>query len=198
MINASSSLISPWSDMNWTATPQHCEVDADGALIAKSGSQTDFWQNTFYGFERDDGHALLAQRKGDFTASLCVEGDYRELYDQAGLMIRLSAKEWIKFGIELTDGETHLSVVVTKGSSDWSARPITLLGALSLRVTRLGRAVLMQHGSNQTGWQMARLAPFTDNEIGVGPYICSPERQGFEARFSAFNVTDPQVQELHA
>lgn len=187
-----------WSEMEWTTPPPRWTVEEDGALFARSGNRTDFWQRTFYGFERDDGHALLARRDGDFTAALMFEGTYCELYDQAGLMIRLSPSVWIKFGIEFTDGETHLSVVVTNGTSDWSAQPIKLHGALSLRATRLGRAVLLQHGSNDAMWTMARLAPFTDAEIGVGPYLCSPEREGFEARFLNFCVTEPKVRELHA
>lgn len=188
---------SPWSDMDWTAPPRHWEIEPNGVLFAKSGLRTDFWQKTFYGFERDDGHALLTQRKGDFTATLSVKGEYNELYDQAGLMIRLSPSAWIKFGIELTDGETHLSVVVTNGASDWSAQPIKLIDSVSLRATRLGSSVLLQYGSNELGWQMARLAPFMENEVGVGPYLCSPEREGFEARFRDFSITDPQVRELH-
>ena len=49
-----------------------------------TGDKTDFWQRTFYGFERDNGHAYLAPISGDFSATVVIRGDYRELYDQAG------------------------------------------------------------------------------------------------------------------
>ena len=193
---------SPWDGMEWTSKPASWAVEADGTGVAKAAPGTDFWQTTFYGFQRDNGHGLLRQRAGDFSAHLTVEAAYDALYDQAGLMLRGGPENWIKFGVELTDGAPHLSVVVTNGTSDWSARPITLDGPLTLRATRLGAAVLLQHGSDQNGWQMARLAPFTTKEVGVGPYLCSPERtkdmDPFQARFSAFDVSDPVVRELHA
>ncbi len=192
----------PWSRMAWTSPPQDWRVDDAHVATVEARSGTDLWQRTYYGFQRDDGHALLARRSGDFTAELRFDADYEELYDQAGLMLRAGPDRWIKFGVELTDGAPHLSVVVTHGVSDWSARPILLDGPLELRATRLGAAVLLQHGSEVAGWQMARLAPFIEDEVGVGPYLCAPQRTdemaAFAARFHAFAVTDPLVRELHA
>ena len=57
---------------------------------------------------------------GDFTAEVTVDGRYEALYDQAGLMIRLSESNWIKAGVEYTDGEPYFSTVVTNDTSDWS------------------------------------------------------------------------------
>ena len=193
---------SAWDSMTWTAEPLAWWVEADGSVLAEAAAGTDFWQTTFYGFQRDNGHGLLRARSGDFTAQLTVEAAYEELYDQAGLMLRAGSDAWIKFGVEMTDGAPHLSVVVTNGVSDWSARPIALEGPLTLRATRLGTAVLLQHGSDQAGWQMARLAPFATVDLGVGPYLCTPERTAdmarFKAQFSDFDLGDPVVRELHA
>ncbi|WP_244481801.1 MULTISPECIES: DUF1349 domain-containing protein [unclassified Rhizobium] len=36
-------------------------------LSLKTDAETDFWQETFYGFHRDSGHAYLAPISGDFT-----------------------------------------------------------------------------------------------------------------------------------
>ena len=182
----------------WLNPPPDWSIDADGALYARSGIKTDFWRRTHYGFERDNGHALLAPAPAEFTAALTFTGDYHTLYDQAGLMIRASAERWIKFGIELTDGATHLSAVVTDGSSDWSAREIALDGPLSIRATRIGDAVFMQQGAPDGSWAMVRLAPFAvDAEAAVGPYLCSPERAGFKATFHTFALTEPAVRGVH-
>lgn len=187
-----------WADMAWLNEPEDWSVDSAGVLHASSGHKTDFWQRTHYGFERDDGHALLQKRAGDFSAVLTFSGDYETLYDQAGLMARSGPTAWVKFGIELTDGATHLSVVVTDGFSDWSAQPVLLDGPITLRMTRLGSVLLMQYAVND-GWQMARLAPLPDaaTTVNVGPYLCSPERAGFKAHFQVWSLTDPQVKELH-
>lgn len=189
---------SAFSRARWHSEPPHWSIE-DGRLAATTGDKTDFWRQTYYGFVRDDGHALLVPASGEFTAALAFEGDYRELYDQAGLMLRANAENWIKFGIEWTDGAAHLSCVVTRGISDWSAQTFELSGPLSLRATRLKDAVLLQYRNRDGAWQMARLAPlaYDFDQLSVGPYLCSPERAGFQAIFHAFEIGPPNVAGLH-
>lgn len=187
----------------WLNPPPNWSVDVDNVLHARSGTKTDFWQRTYYGFIRDDGHALLAKRSGEFTATLTFTGRYETLYDQAGLMIRNGPDQWVKFGVEFSDGIPNLSCVVTDGVSDWSARPSqeALKGPMTIRATRIGNALLLQSRVNSShgSWQMERLAPFspTSMDVTIGPYLCSPERSGFEAQFIDLKLTDPKVRKLH-
>ena len=58
--------------------------------------------------------------KRDFVASVKVTGQYKALYDQAGLMLRLDDQNWIKTGIEYVDERQNVSAVVTREFSDWS------------------------------------------------------------------------------
>ena len=169
-------------------------------LKIRTDANTDFWQETFYGFERDNGHAWLTPVEGDFTARVRIRGDYRELYDQAGLMLRIDSRHWIKTGIEYTDGRMHFSVVVTNGTSDWSVIPLTDATAadeVAVRLTRHGDAVRIQFAVNPASWQMARLAPFSAADAQVGLMACSPERGGFEASFSGFSLGPAIDRKLH-
>jgi regulation of enolase protein 1 (concanavalin A-like superfamily) len=188
-------LAEPWDASEWLNPPPDWSLDANRTLHVTSGDRTDFWQATHYGFRRDDGHALLREATGPFTVTLGFEGRYAHLYDQAGLMLRAGANDWIKFGIEWTDGAARLSVVATRGGlSDWSAQPLMLGGPVHLRATRLGAAALLQWWDG-ADWRMARLAPHPggDGPVRVGPCLCSPERSGFEARFETFSIDAPQV-----
>jgi len=81
-------------DLTWLNPPPHHAVDGD-AVRVRTGKETDFWRETFYGFWRDNGHFLHRPVEGDFTAEVTVKGDYKVLYDQAGLMVRLSETHWI-------------------------------------------------------------------------------------------------------
>ena len=186
--------------MHWLNTPPMWEVN-QGRLFVQSGNKTDFWQETYYGFHRDDGHFLGTSRRGDFTAEVTFVGHYRELYDQAGLMVRHDARHWMKCGIEYTDGGRHFSVVVTNGNSDWSAfRLDHEFDAMSARVTRNGDALFIQYRTDRMDeWRMARLAWFdpTLEEVLVGPAFCSPQREGFEAEFLDFSLTDPVSRDIH-
>ncbi len=186
--------------MHWLNTPPMWEVN-QGRLFVQSGNKTDFWQETYYGFHRDDGHFLGTSRRGDFTAEVTFVGHYRELYDQAGLMVRHDARHWMKCGIEYTDGARHFSVVVTNGNSDWSAfRLDHEFDAMSARVTRNGNALFIQYRTDRMSeWRMARLAWFDPmlEEVLVGPALCSPQREGFEAEFLDFSLTDPVSRDIH-
>ncbi|MDK1374479.1 MULTISPECIES: DUF1349 domain-containing protein [unclassified Sinorhizobium] len=173
---------------------------SEQALSLKTDGNTDFWRETFYGFVRDSGHAYLQLVSGDFTASATVMGAYEQLYDQAGLMLRLDEENWIKCGIEYTDGLMHFSVVVTRGVSDWSVIPLhdaTPSDAVEVRLTRHGDAVRVQFRFADTPWQMARLCPFPAADAEIGVMACSPERAGFEASFRDFTVGPPIARALH-
>jgi uncharacterized protein len=60
---------------------------------------------------RDSGHFRFDRVSSDFTAQVTVSGDYRELYDQAGLMLRLDAEHWLKAGVEYVEGRRMLSAL---------------------------------------------------------------------------------------
>ncbi|WP_081162915.1 DUF1349 domain-containing protein [Ensifer aridi] len=183
----------------WLNEPASWEGD-ERALSLKTDHYTDFWRETFYGFVRDSGHAYLRAVSGDFTASATIIGAYEQLYDQAGLMLKLDERNWIKCGIEYTDGLMHFSVVVTRGVSDWSVIPLHRRAPsdpLEVRLTRHGDAVRVQFRFGDERWQMARLCPFDAADAEVGVMACSPERAGFEAKFRDISIGPPIARALH-
>jgi regulation of enolase protein 1 (concanavalin A-like superfamily) len=184
----------------WVNEPPEWRLRDDGLeLVTAAGS--DFWQRTFYGFQRDSGHARLTAVSGDFTAAVVIRANYLALYDQAGLMLRVDEEHWIKAGIEFTDGLMHFSVVVTSGVSDWSVIPLHQASsdtAVHVRLTRHDNAVHVQFHLGDGHWQMARLCPFPSDDAMVGMTACSPERAGFEARFEGFSLGPAIDRKLHA
>lgn len=181
--------------------PPLAETRADNALTVKTRNATDFWQQTFYGFRRHSGHFLHRTVTGDFTAAVKFIGRYEHLYDQAGLMIRADETHWVKTGIEYTDGERHLSAVVTNDFSDWSVLPYRVArDEVSIRITRHAEAIRIQYEDPTSGhWQMVRLAylkPAAALQVGI--MCCSPEREGFEVTFRDFEINPPIDRALHA
>jgi regulation of enolase protein 1 (concanavalin A-like superfamily) len=184
--------------LSWL-NPPLAEKREGGALTVTTRGATDFWQQTFYGFRRDSGHFLHRTVAGDFTAAVKFVGRYEALYDQAGLMVRADDSHWVKTGIEFTDGERHLSAVVTNQFSDWSVLPYrSPQEEVSIRMTRHGEAIRIQVEEGGR-WHMVRLAylkPSTDLQVGL--MCCSPEREGFEVMFRDFEIGPPIERALHA
>ena len=186
------------SEMRWLNEPRDWSADGD-TIYAVTELKTDFWCQTFYGFTRDNGHFYYQQVSGDFTAQVTLSGDYKTLYDQSGLMLRVDQHNWIKAGIEFTDGAMHLSTVITRGFSDWSMVPLTQFdGKLRLRLTRHGTALRVQYLTSEGVWQLLRLGYLDLPEaVQVGIMCCSPERAGFSATFADFKVSEPISRDLH-
>jgi regulation of enolase protein 1 (concanavalin A-like superfamily) len=125
-----------FDEMTWL-NPPAAVAGGPESLTVTTGPNTDFWRETFYGFIRHSGHHLAHPVRGDFTARVTVTADYQALYDQAGLMLRLSDTHWIKAGIEHTDGQPVFSTVVTNGQSDWAALPLSFPASpITLRLSR--------------------------------------------------------------
>ena len=176
-------------------------AERDGILSVSTGEKTDFWRETHYGFIRDSGHFRYQKVEGDFVAEVAFHGRYEHLYDQAGLMVRLDDRNWIKTGIEFVDGRQMLSVVVTRDFSDWSTMPLPLdANWLRIKLLRQGSTV-------HVGWttpdapakqDQLRLAYLPSRALAqVGPMCCSPERAGFEVEFRDFAVSAFRSDSLH-
>lgn len=186
-----------FAGMIWLNPPPGVTEGPDGLTIT-TGPNTDFWRETFYGFTRHSGHHLAHPVTGDFTARVTITADYQALYDQAGLMLRLSDTHWIKAGIEHTDGQPLFSTVVTNGQSDWATLPLAFpADPLTLRLTRHGSAIRVDLQQPNGLWRMARLAHLPDGPAMIGPMACSPERAGFTATFSHYTCGPAIPRTLH-
>lgn len=182
----------------WLNEPRAWSLGADG-LDVVTDERTDFWRETHYGFSRHSGHVFGLHRNGSFTASLRVRAAYEQLYDQAGLMVRIDEAHWIKAGIELSDGMACLGSVLTVGRSDWATGLFTGdPGDFHLRITIADGVLRLQASADGERWPLVRLAPFPRAErYFVGPMCCTPERSGLKVRFSDFTVADPLGKDLH-
>ena len=182
----------------WLNEPQAWRL-ADDTLTVATDPGTDFWRETHYGFTRDTGHFFGCETAGDFTAELRIRAEYRELYDQAGVMVRLSEREWLKAGIELSDGVAMASSVLTIGRSDWATAAYG--GDASdfrMRITVKAGVLRLQISRDGTVWPLMRLCPFPiASSYRVGPMCCTPERAGLAVAFSEFRVTPPTAKDLH-
>ena len=187
-----------WHGGRWLNQPQDFVTDGAGLhVVTDAGS--DFWQETYYGFKRDSGHFYGFRTDGDFTAQLRVQGQFKELYDQAGIMVRIDEARWMKAGIELSDGRAMLSSVVTNGQSDWATNPYEGNPEnFWIRATVKEGVLRLQVSSDSNTWALMRLCPFpVSSSYTVGPMICSPERGGLKVSFSDWQLGPPLNKQLH-
>ena len=115
-------------------------------------------------------------------------------------MLRVDDNNWLKCGVEFTDGRKDFSVVVTRDDqSDWSVMPIAgeTDDPVTLRLTRHAEALRVE--VEQDGkFRLVRLA-FLDmpETVEAGPMCCSPVGAGLHVRFHAVSFANPIPRELH-
>jgi regulation of enolase protein 1 (concanavalin A-like superfamily) len=182
----------------WLNEPARWKLRPDG-LAVTTDAKTDFWRETHYGFIHRSGHVFGCEATGGFTATVRVHARFETLYDQAGLMVLIDEANWVKAGIELSDGEALLSSVLTIGRSDWA------VGAFGgnpsdfwIRATVDKGVLRLQASSDGRRWPLIRLCRFPHAwQYTVGPMCCTPEREGLEVLFSDFSVEAPAGKDLH-
>ncbi len=180
------------SKMNWLNPPAEVSF-SPGTVTVKSKPRTDFWRKTFYGYITDNGHLFSLPVYGDFQFQARVDGRYATLYDQAGLMVRLDDKHWMKCGSEFVDGKRWASVVFTHDFSDWSTmEDLSQDGPVYWRVARKKDSIEAQCSRDGTTWQTIRqgyFPPFVEVQAGI--MCAAPEGAGFVAIFDEMRLDKP-------
>ncbi len=196
---AAASTNRPWLEagdlvakMDWLNPPVSV-VYGTGAVTARSRARTDFWRKTFYGYITDNGHFFFIRMFGEFTFQARISGKYASLYDQAGLMVRLDEKRWMKCGSELVDGKRSASVVFTHDFSDWSTMDdLSQSDPVYWRVARKKDSIEAQISEDGVSFHTVRQGYFPAYvEAQVGVMCASPEGAGFEATFDQLRIEKP-------
>ncbi|WP_253906428.1 DUF1349 domain-containing protein [Chitinophaga sp. SYP-B3965] len=177
--------------MKWFNEPKKWTKVDEHKLAVTVDPGTDYWQVTHYGFKRDNGPFYYQEQEGDFEATVKITGAYKELFHQAGLMIRIDAKNWIKTGIEYVDGVQNVSAVVTREVSDWSVVPRhDSPKSMWLKLLRKGDYVQIEYSFDNKDFKMLRLAYFPPGvKAQIGPVAAAPGKEKFEVVFEDFKVT---------
>ncbi len=157
------------------------------SLEVRTRPNTDYWQRTHYGFQRDNGHFYFINIVGDFTFSLQVGFEPQAQYDQCGLMCRANADTWIKCSIEY---ETlHLSrlgsVVTNLDFSDWATQDLTTpINMMYYALARQGNDFQLKWSPDGADWRQMRITHLhkCPAQLMVGFYACTPLGNGFACR----------------
>jgi uncharacterized protein len=175
--------------MKWFNTPSKWSGDAK-KLDVTVDAGTDYWRVTHYGFIRDNGPFYYQEMDGDFEASVKITGNYQELFHQAGLMVRIDNKNWIKTGIEYVDGVQNVSAVVTREVSDWSVVPRhDSPKSVWLKLLRKGDFVEIKYSFDGEKFDMLRLAYFPPNvKAQIGVVAAAPGKKSFAVTYEDFEV----------
>ena len=124
--------------MQWFNEPEQWEIK-DKSLSMQVTPQSDYWRISHYGFTVDDAPFYYATYGGEFEVKVKITGDYKQRFDQAGLMLRINHENYIKAGIEFvhtalritdthrTKGIAMITVADSQKTMPWCAFTVPVL-----------------------------------------------------------------------
>lgn len=173
----------------WLKRPENITVLMENKLSFKTDAETDFWQKTHYEMRKDNGHFFyqtIDAKAFEYEISLSAFQGAR--YDQAGIMLRGNAENWLKISAEF---ETHerswLGAVNTKfGLSDWSTSRVPTMQHQHYKLVAEGDNALV-YALVGMDWQQLRMLDIShlrrSDGLDLGVYACSPKGPGFDVSF---------------
>ena len=180
--------------LTWMNPPPTWYVDVDrSALVVVPAAETDFWQRTHYGFQADNGSFLHMSVNGDFCMNTRVYLQPKHQYDQAGLMVRISADYWIKTSVEHEVEEPSVlgAVVTNNGFSDWSTQEFQS-DTIDFHITRKAADYLIHWREPDQRWRQLRLCHLHEDvgkkSVCAGLYSCCPKQAGLIATFTYLSI----------
>ena len=175
--------------MQWLNEPARWSAD-QGVLRVSAEPGTDFWRTTSYGYVRDNGHLYGEAMTGEFDLSMRLVGAYAAQYDQAGAMVRIDERSWVKTGVEYFAGRMRLSTVGTFEYSSWTVAELPpSTEELVLLLARRGDALEVRYRVGAAEAELAALVHLPRDLPALAGAMCAaPEGPGFEVAFFDLSV----------
>jgi len=179
-----------WANGEWTNQPENV-IEAGDELWVTAKEHSDYWNHTSYGFIHDNGHGLLSQLNPGSAMQVEFYLDFDQQFDQAGLLMFANGDNWIKAGVEFSDGSPQVGAVVTNFYSDWSVSAVNQWANswVTVRVSRTERDITIRAGVGNLS--LHRVAPINPElDWFCGPMLCAPSRSGLTVRFRNWQLLD--------
>jgi len=175
----------------WLNPPRH-DIK-DGKLIVFTSPETDFWQRTHYGFQKDNGHCYIKKVNYNFSVTVRTESYPDKQYDQCGLIVRIDGDNWIKASMEYENTNHYRlgSVVTNNGFSDWATLDIkNKTVVMWYRIQNNENDFLIEYSSDGKDWNQLRITHLFNSfsYLQVGIYACSPMDSSFTAIFDNYKL----------
>lgn len=163
-------------------------------FITKPNS--DLWQNTYYNFQHDNApfvQTKICEKYFSFTFKVGYSSKKR--FDQAGIILYLDSKNWLKASVEYENKNISRlgSVVTNNGFSDWATVDISSdIKEMHYRLNRRKNDFCIENSLNGIDFKQMRICHLNkaNAEINIGIYACSPENSSFKAIFSDMVISD--------
>jgi regulation of enolase protein 1 (concanavalin A-like superfamily) len=187
-------LLDDLKKFDWINEPENVRFNDFGMLV-RAKYRTDFWNCARYDFQKNDGHFFFCKGEGDFCCDINWEFDVAKQFDQCGIMLRADDENWFKASI-MYDNQTEpmlATSLTTAGFSDLATIALpTDTHRVWYRIKRRKDCYIASYSLD--GENFSQLRKFyllnEPEQPLVGAYICSPQRDDFEATLRGIEISE--------
>lgn len=181
-------LLEQLRDFEWYNEPLDVSFDERGMKVL-SRDKTDFWQSLHHKFYKDDGHFFFTRKTGDFSLVIRWDFETNGNFDQCGIMLRIDERNWLKASVMFESFRQPMlgSCATNNGYSDWAAQDIPMgINQIWYKIKRIRGDYVIYFSLDGIKFKQIRMLHLLNDlpEVKVGAYVCSPQREGFEATLS--------------
>lgn len=181
-------LLEQLRDFEWYNEPLDVSFDERGMKVL-SRDKTDFWQSLHHKFYKDDGHFFFTRKTGDFSLVIRWDFETNGNFDQCGIMLRIDERNWLKASVMFENFRQPMlgSCATNNGYSDWAAQDIPMgINQIWYKIKRIRGDYVIYFSLDGIKFKQIRMLHLLNDmpEVKVGAYVCSPQREGFEATLS--------------
>jgi regulation of enolase protein 1 (concanavalin A-like superfamily) len=178
-------LLEKLKEFDWLNEPQYVRFDESGMRVLTK-YRTDFWCCARHNFYKDDGHFFFSYATGDFCCDLNWSFVNPKTFDQCGIMVRNDVNNWFKASIMYEDDNKPMlaTSLTNEGYSDLATISLPQgINKVWYRIKRKRGCYIASYSFDGANYiQLRKFYLVKDlDEIKVGAYICSPQRDEFEA-----------------
>lgn len=190
--------------LTWLNPPVSATFEGAAGLKVVPEAGSDFWCKTYMvpPANRASGHALLYAVSPDVQRCV-VQTDFSlkdySQYDQAGIMVYVDDRHWLKAGLEMEQGEPKMSCVVTNQESDWNYKAWPTKAAQVRATVKRYSGICdcnVEYMDEGGAWCFLRDAyivlPSPEVEVKAGLLVAAPKKEeggdGMEAFFKSLSI----------
>lgn len=177
----------------WHHTPSKKVVFKGTKIIVRVPERTDCWRKTRHNFVMDNAPFHWQKATGDFKAIVKISGGFADMYNKAGIMVRLDEENWILTGMEYFNNRVNHTTSYTVDHTDWSLAP---LPENSERVgvwfcfKRIRNTYETFYSYDGLKWVLTRMGQFTERPVlYVGLCCACPSGKEFRVTFDCFSCS---------
>jgi uncharacterized protein len=180
------------SGLHWLNQPKTYKIQ-NGELFVQPESYTNMWQQTYYGYTKDNAPFLHFDTEKDFVLTAQIRFEPENKSDQAGIAIRIDKNNWIRASLEyISDKRTRINSTVTNdGFSDAAFLPDYFGQDKSIlwKITRIGNDFTIEYLKGGQ-WVLVRVAHLSkaEGKIQCGLFSCSPQLKANKVYFDFLKI----------